>query len=410
MSRLTDKTYELLLDAFSCALRGESVRWYRPIPRKELVGLISLAREHSILPMLAEAAYDTIPFLEEPLLRRQLLNQARSLTVIQAQRTADFLLFYEELKKRGLAPVVTKGIMCRRLYPHPDQRLSVDEDLLVSEKEFPRLHSALMELGFKLVDPENFSPEEYEVSYTDDARNLYIEVHKRFFEPDSAAYGDCNEPFVGAVERAKDVHVGRTLIRTLESTDHLLYLICHAYKHFLYSGVGIRQVADMCMFAGRYADELDKEHIVSSCERLHIGSFAAALFRIGREYLGFDIDLGFGEGPDPVPLLSDMLSGGLYGANDINRLHASTLTLDAVASHRRGKRSSGALHSIFLPRSELVGRYPYLKKRPWLLPAAWVQRVWRYLFKRENGPVNPTESLKIGRDRVALFREYGIID
>lgn len=405
-----EKRYELLLDAFSCALRGESVHWHRPVPHNELVGLISLAREHSILPMLAEAAFDSIPFLEEPQLRKLLLKNARSLTITQAQRTADFLLLYSDLNRRGLTPVVTKGIMCRRLYPHPDQRLSVDEDMLISEEEFPRLHAALLELGLKLVDPENFTDDSYEVSYKDDSRGLYIEVHKRFFEPDSEAYGDCNEPFVGAVERARDVRVGRQFIRTLAPTDHLLYLICHAYKHFLYSGVGVRQVADMCLFAIRYRSEIDMPAIVAACEKLHIGCFAAALFRIARERLGIDAPRDFGEGTDPEPLLCDMLSGGLYGANDINRLHSSNMTLRAVAQHRRGRRSRGALHSIFLPASSLSGRYTYLKKCPLLLPVAWVQRIWNYLFVNTNGPVSPTESLRIGRDRIELLKEYGIID
>ena len=40
-------------------------------------------------------------------------------------------------------------------------------------------------------------------------------------------------------------------------TDHLLYLILHALKHFLYSGFGIRQVCDIALFSERYRDEID---------------------------------------------------------------------------------------------------------------------------------------------------------
>ena len=45
-----------------------------------------------------------------------------------------------------------------------------------------------------------------------------------------------------------------------------------------------------------------------------------------------------------------------------------------------------------------------------LLPAAWVQRGWNYLTKHEFGPVKPAESIKIGRSRIDLLREYNIID
>lgn len=35
----------------------------------------------------------------------------------------------------------------------------------------------------------------------------------------------------------------------LAPTDHLLCLLCHAYKHFLYAGFGIRHVCDIGIFA-----------------------------------------------------------------------------------------------------------------------------------------------------------------
>ena len=105
-----------------------------------------------------------------------------------------------------------------------------------------------------------------------------------------------------------------------------------------------------------------------------------------------------------------MLSGGLYGVEDLNRAHSSTLTLEAVAAQKRGRRRKGALGSVFLPRRSLEGRYKYLKRFPVLLPAAWIQRAWNYLTERRAGSVSPSETLKIGRERIALLKEYGIID
>ena len=46
-----------------------------------------------------------------------------------------------------------------------------------------------------------------------------------------------------------------------------------------------------------------------------------------------------------------------------------------------------------------------------MLPAAWIQRVFRYLFRRDRGgSINPSESIRIGKERTQLLREYGIID
>ena len=397
-----NKTEALLLDALRCGIRGESVSWDAPLSPDAQRELTRLAHAHSVLPLVAEAgcAADCAPVM---------YSLARRLTIRQAQRTGDFLLLYRQLTDRGLQPLIIKGIVLRELYPHPEQRPSVDEDLLVSDADWPRLRDALLDCGLQIEGEP--TPDADEVTFRDRQRHLYIEVHRRLFSPDSTAYGDCNIPFSGAQERSVTVQIEGTVLRTRAPTDHLLYLICHAYKHFLHSGVGIRQVCDMGLFAEHYASQLDWEHIADSCRELHIASFAAALFRVGAVHLGFSVPAVFADYDGDIdPLLADILSGGMYGAEDIDRLHSSTLTLEAVSADRTGRRRGGALHSVFLPAKDLSGRYPYLRRRPWLLPVAWTQRIWGYLTRRKYGPVSPAESLRIGRDRIALLRQYGIID
>ena len=402
------KIYELLLDALRCALHGEHVLW-NSIEGEELSSLIELSREHHVLPMTAEALYLCPAVKAHAHLYKQLVDEARAMTVAQAQRTADFLLVYSALRERGLEPIVTKGIMCRMLYPHPDQRTSVDEDLLISPREGEAYCAAMTDLGLHIVEGDSL--DSYETSYEDASKHLYIEVHKSFFDEGSEAYGDCNAPLSGAAERSVAEEYEKVLFRTLAPTDHLLYLIFHAYKHFLHGGFGIRQTADICVFACSHNEKIDFERIRTECEKLRIGRFAAALFAVGRDRLGVDPRAGFEDiEPDTEHLLYDMLSGGLYGVEDINRAHSGTMTLEAVAAQKNGRRRRGALASVFLPARSLSGRYPYLKKHPWLLPAAWVQRAWSYLTKREHGAVSPSETLKIGRERIELLREYGMID
>ena len=200
-------------------------------------------------------------------------------------------------------------------------------------------------------------------------------------------------------------------IRTLSPTDHLLYLICHAYKHFLYSGVGIRQVCDIAMFTEAYRGGIDWECVRESCESIRVDRFAAALFGIAAKHLGFAVPEIFRDiEVDESNLLEDILSGGLYGTNSLDRAHSSTLTLDAVASDRSGKRRGGVLRSVFLPAAKLRGRFPYLRRYPVLLPVAWGQRIWGYLSRRNGTVVHPARSIEIGKRRIDLMRKYGIIE
>lgn len=215
-------------------------------------------------------------------------------------------------------------------------------------------------------------------------------------------------------------------IATLGYTDHLLYLICHAFKHFLHSGFGIRQVCDIALFANAYGREIDWGYVLDCCRQIRADQFAAALFRIGEKYLTFDPDRACLSDKwhqiqvDETPMLRDLLDAGVFGDGSMSRKHSSTITLEAVSAQKEGRRAShGLAKSLFPSVMELKGRYTYLENMPWLLPAAWVQRILRY--RRElshtgrssgsnSGGNTAAEALEIGRQRVDLLRTYGILD
>ena len=113
---------------------------------------------------------------------------------------------------------------------------------------------------------------------------------------------------------------------------------------------------------------------------------------------------------DVEPLLHDTLCGGVYGSNDYTRLHSSTVTLNAVKASRTGEKSS-VLSTVFPKREYLVCRYPYLKKRPYMLPIAWVQRIAHYVSEKQSDPDNSASgSIKLAKDRIELMKRYGIMD
>ena len=400
-----DASKELFLSLLCAAIHGEST--VGKIDPESWRRATQIANEHRVLPLLVETAWTSA---DGEKLSKPFYDLARKLTHAQAQRTADFLLLYSFLESRGLRPAVMKGIVLRALYPHPEQRASSDEDLLIRPEEFPAYHRALLAYGLSPLNPNADLDEEHEVSYADRERGLYIELHKSLFPPESEAYGELVSLFDGAPDRCVPVSVyGRELV-TLSPTDHLLFLLCHAYKHFLHGGVGIRQVCDIGLFCAHYGLEIDWPRIRRSCDSVRVSRFVSALLRITQRRLGFEMPTAFSDlDVDEQDLLEDILSGGLYGVKDINRAHSSTITLDAVAKQKKGRRRSGALASVFLPLADMQGKFPYLKSYPWLLPVAWVQRVGKYLH-REHGKSDPGESIRIGEERIRLLKEYGIVN
>jgi hypothetical protein len=66
---------------------------------------------------------------------------------------------------------------------------------------------------------------------------------------------------------------------------------------------------------------------------------------------------------------------------------------------------------LFPPLSRIKGDYPFLNKRPWLLPWAWTRRAARYAAGRLRGQeAGPAESLRTSRERTELLRTYDLID
>lgn len=104
------------------------------------------------------------------------------------------------------------------------------------------------------------------------------------------------------------------------------------------------------------------------------------------------------------------------GDGSMSRKHSSTITLEAVSAQKEGRRAShGLAKSLFPSASDLKGRYTYLEKMPWLLPAAWVQRILKYRQEishagSNSGGNTAAEAIEIGRQRVDLLRKYGILD
>ena len=364
--------------------------------------LFELAEAHKLLPMIFEAGFPRLR-RTAPELAAAVKGRVRNHVILQTMRTEEFLNLYQVLTDAGLTPLVVKGIVCRQLYAKPDHRPSADEDVLIPPEQLSRCRQVLEAYGMATTESD---PDAYEFPYRKAGSPLYIELHRSLFPPQSDAYGDWNRFFRDAFASAVELQTGSRKLLTLEPTTHMTYLLLHAFKHFLHSGFGIRQICDMLLFARHYEDQIQWSRVRKVCRQVRAEHFAAAVFAIGVKHLGFAPVGGWPEA-DEMPMLEDILRAGVYGSADETRLHSSRITLDAVSAQKQERRRSGALRSsAFPPAKALEGRYPWLRAHPYLLPAAWGHRIISYL---RQPAAAPAEALRIGAERVELLRKYGII-
>lgn len=284
-----DVKKDMFLPALKAALKNEKVSWSEELESQDWVELFRIATTHQVLPLIYEAVYDCPAARNmEPQVFMSAKQQTIRSVMLQTMKTNEFLGLFQHLQKAGVQALVVKGIVCRNLYPNPDYRMSGDEDVLIPEEEFELCHQAMLDYGMHPADPTQDIQFEHEVPYGKPGSPIYIELHKCLFPPESAAYGDLNRFFKKVHDRAIKLSIDGKQVVTMGYTDHLFYLICHAFKHFLHSGFGIRQVCDIVLFANAYGKEIDWIRILQQCREIHADLFTAALFQIGQKYLTFD--------------------------------------------------------------------------------------------------------------------------
>lgn len=411
--------YKLFLEALSASLKNKKVCWDFEISKEVWQKMFELAEAHKVLPLFFEAVH-FCPAIKS--VGKEFYDEVKqrcvSIMVLQIRKTSEFLALYRHLLEQQLKPVVVKGLLCRLLYPNPDLRISSDEDILIDEADFGRAVETLENYGMQrtkdVMDPEDAD----EIGFLSANGVSYIELHKYLFSNTSEAYGEFNDYFSDIFETCVPVKVDGTTVYGPEPGQHLFYLICHAFKHFLHSGFGIRQVCDIVLYANAYGKCIDWQQMLCQCKAIRAEKFTAALFQIGKNFLTFDEEKACYPKEwqeievDEQALLMELLGSGIYGSTTMSRRHSSNMTLEAVASQKRGEKSANpVMKTLFPPVKSLESKYQYLQKRPYLLPVAWSERIINYHKELKSMDDNSAvDTVKIGNQRIDLLKQYGIIE
>lgn len=403
---------EALLNCISAALDGRECAL--TLAPDDWTALLRLAGEQKLLPLVYAAVRGTPGFAAVPeavraAARRQTMREAAAQTV----HTEAFLRLYQALRAEGLAPVVVKGIVCRTLYPQPELRPSSDEDLYLTAAEMPRFHAVLLRAGFVLTEPERDYRSAHEARYVHPDTGLVVEGHWALFPTEYAVYAALNVQLPDLMQRAQDWETGGVTLRVPDVCDHLIFLLLHAFKHFISSGVGVRQLCDIALWMRRFGAQIDWQRVRAALRATHSEGFAAAVIDAGVHWFGLERAAAHippdWETLESAALLADALSGGVYGSADSTRRHSCTITIHAAdRAHRGGTGRASLCAALFPGREVMAGWYPYVARCPALLPAAWVQRIWRYLRTRGKH-TSAQDSLRVGAQRVELLRQYRVL-
>ena len=407
----------LFMELAGCFIHGEkSAVSELPDGLGELADFSAI---HKLSPAVFEVLRTSLPqevWADSPIWKKW-KGRVISQVISQAGRTEAFLNVYQKLVEAGVKPLVVKGIVCRSLYEKSDYRVSSDEDVLVQAVDAAVCDRILLEEGFRRGELD-FDNLPHEIGYRNPITGVYLELHFSLFDENGGVFGRLNEAFDDGFERAVSVCIQNVDVWTLHPTKHLLYLLCHCYKHFLFSGFGVRQVCDIVMMAEKWGSDIDWSYLNEQIQEFQMECFWEGLLHIGYgwlhmntkvyDYAGKVVPTADEAKENSFDLLQDILAAGIYGSSTKERQHSANVTLAAA------KKENAVLRSLFPGKDYLKAHYSFAEKHPILLPAAWGMRIGKYLLgnakkKPQEPGVKAESSLQIGKKRVELIRKYGLM-
>ena len=378
--------------------------------------IFSLAKNHNVTPLVFEAACKHDDFTNSPNYQKY-MNVSMSWVMRQARLTEEFLNLYKAFLANNLHPLVIKGLVCRQLYGElADHRPSGDEDILIEKKDFEIAKNILENQGYKAEHgdiTEAQIEDLQEISFYGVGKNgLYIELHLNPTGHSNPLCSRMNDCFKDVFTKYREFDFDGVTIRTMNHTDHFLYLVFHAFLHLITGGFGIRQALDILLYAEKYGCEISWDYIKSTTKDFEAELFLSDIVHIGNKYLGFHLEpLCPPNCPDE--LLDDLMSNGAFGNGTEAQRSAHELTRAAFSSRGRAKHSNSAkalFNAIFPDRAQMLNQHPELEDKPWLLPKVWIGR-WIKFIKLSRGKNKnlALEGMKISHRRTELLKKYKII-
>lgn len=378
--------------------------------------VITLARAHNVLALVFEKASEDDNFTELPEYQ-QLAFETMSVVAGQARRTEVFLSLYKQFLKEGIHPILMKGLICRQLYgEYCDHRPSGDEDILIRNSDYKTVFHILEQNGY--VPEEKYKNvteaqlnELHEIVFSSCHTGLSVEVHVNPIGKESSLREQLNNCFDNVFYDYIEEMIDGIPIRTMNYTNHLLFLVLHFFKHLTGGGFGIRQVIDILLYTEAYGEQCNWAYLHDVLSKLNADLFMIDLFNIGNRYLGFHISIS--SNPNcPDELLKEILDCGIFGNTTQAQRTAIQMTGAAIQgkSTEHNSKIKTFLYTIFPNMAWMKAIHPELEEKPWLLPVCWVKRWGRFLaHNKANGGNLAAESMKISKRRIELLKKYDIL-
>lgn len=327
--------------------------------------VLGIAKRHQIQGLIYYGALNCGVDNSLPAMQ-QLFMSLCNIIAISEQQMFELNRVFEAFSKKGIDYMPLKGTLLKKLYPRPDMRIMGDADILIKTKDYDRIKPIMLELGFsEKVESD------HELNWT--KPGILFELHKRLIPSYNkdyyAYYGDGWRLAVPCESIAYRFEMTKE--------DQMIYLLTHFAKHYRDGGIGIRHLTDLYVFRKTSVD-FDEKYIKAELKKLELYDFYVNIvdtISAWFEDTNFDLKTEF--------ITEVIFSSGAYGHGDRSFVAQATRASKKDSIVKNAKLRY-LLTLIFPKKEAMIIKYSFLEKAPFLLPLAWVMRLFKIAFSKRN--------------------------
>lgn len=303
------------------------------------------------------------------------------------------------LHEENIPYFLVKGSEIAKLYPIPALRTMGDSDLVVHLEDKERVHRILLDLGYKCHTSSGQAEWQYFKN------NMEVELHHSLLyngittsEKFQTFVNDCWE-YVESNE--------------LDLNFHFIFLLLHLRKHMIGSGVGFRQFMDLAVVI-QQADLLNWDWIYAALNKLGLEKTAMHCFAL----IAFWFQI---YAPEKASLSQEQLNeatqkiftNGIFGFHDEENWSNAIVNIIHNSKYSLPKKIQSLFRFLF-PSYRTVRlyygkRYSFVDGKPWLLPAAWIYRMLRFVrYRCIRRLKSPFSSQSFFKKRLHILENFGM--
>lgn len=418
--------FEYLMQLLAAAAHGCAAE-----PPREPVdwnAITRMAAQHRVLALVGYALKQSGELGCPVALCEKLVNNMRGMAAQEYLRRGMVFRLLADMESEGMMVTLLKGFDAARAYAAPECRISADVDLWVPPAQEKRACDFLASKGF-VVEPRWVNGHHAVCRHPRMGRvELHILLYDEIVEDIWFDQTDGRE-FVREQRRRWNSTEG--LCYVLGLTDDLIFMSLHMVKHFIQGTMRLLMLMDVAMFMKANRNELDMTRFWETMRSLRYEELMRTLFCVAADYLMLEPELVFDypvlqNGAQTHMLLADIEAGagGALGEEEGKCREESCyeynrqrlLQKRSAASYRLYMlrwRFAAVKTAVRPGRSLLEARYPWLRRRAWLMPWAWLccmtDKALRFLKKGFFGRVVASEPA-VNDQAMARVRLFQALD